>query len=247
MRLLKDALEVRELSRRDRLDQARLRGRDRRPAHRAARARGGGHLQPARPRRGQRRRLRHHRRLGRARLHPPLDAQRRRRCGPARCSCSTPASRRTRSTPRTSPARCPISGTLQQGAAARSTSWSTRAQAAAFEQVKPGQRLHGARTARRCRCSPTGWSALGILDDAAEALADENQFYKRYSLHNVSHMLGLDVHDCAQARAGGLQVRQAQARHGAHRRARPLLPDRRPHRARASTAASACASRTTWW
>src|SRR4029453_3158272 len=32
-------------------------------------------------------------------------------------------------------------------------------------------------------------------------LADQNQFYKRYSLHNVSHMLGLDVHDCAQARA----------------------------------------------
>ena len=36
---------------------------------------------------------------------------------------------------------------------------------------------------------------------AAEALRDENQFYQRYSLHNVSHMLGLDVHDCAQARA----------------------------------------------
>ena len=29
----------------------------------------------------------------------------------------------------------------------------------------------------------------------------ENLFYKRYSLHNVSHMLGLDVHDCAKARA----------------------------------------------
>jgi Xaa-Pro aminopeptidase len=25
-------------------------------------------------------------------------------------------------------------------------------------------------------------------------------FYKRYSLHGVSHMLGLDVHDCAKAR-----------------------------------------------
>ncbi len=35
---------------------------------------------------------------------------------------------------------------------------------------------------------------------ADEALADEKQFYKRYSLHNVSHMLGLDVHDCAKAR-----------------------------------------------
>src|SRR5678810_1246111 len=46
-----------------------------------------------------------------------------------------------------------------------------------------------------------GLEQLGILEDAAQALSDQNQFYKRYSLHNVSHMLGLDVHDCAQARA----------------------------------------------
>jgi Xaa-Pro aminopeptidase len=47
-----------------------------------------------------------------------------------------------------------------------------------------------------------GLEELGILPTTAEeALRDENQFYKRYSLHNVSHMLGLDVHDCAQARS----------------------------------------------
>jgi Xaa-Pro aminopeptidase len=47
-----------------------------------------------------------------------------------------------------------------------------------------------------------GLEKLGILPmPADEALRDENQFYKRYSLHNVSHMLGIDVHDCAQARA----------------------------------------------
>ncbi len=46
-----------------------------------------------------------------------------------------------------------------------------------------------------------GLEELEILPTtAADALKDENQFYKRYSLHNVSHMLGLDVHDCAQAR-----------------------------------------------
>jgi Xaa-Pro aminopeptidase len=46
-----------------------------------------------------------------------------------------------------------------------------------------------------------GLERLGILPiSAREALASTNQFYKRYSLHNVSHMLGLDVHDCAQAR-----------------------------------------------
>ena len=33
-----------------------------------------------------------------------------------------------------------------------------------------------------------------------EALDPANQFYRRYTLHGVSHMLGLDVHDCAQAR-----------------------------------------------
>jgi Xaa-Pro aminopeptidase len=46
-----------------------------------------------------------------------------------------------------------------------------------------------------------GLERLGILTmGAAEALLDTNMFYKRYSLHNVSHMLGLDVHDCAAAR-----------------------------------------------
>ncbi len=43
------------------------------------RARGGGRLQPARPRGGQRRRLRHHRRQRLARVRAALDAQRRRR------------------------------------------------------------------------------------------------------------------------------------------------------------------------
>ncbi|MFN2528784.1 MAG: aminopeptidase P family protein [Candidatus Baltobacteraceae bacterium] len=46
-----------------------------------------------------------------------------------------------------------------------------------------------------------GLQELEILKSAEEALKDEHQFYKRYSLHNVSHMLGLDVHDCAAARA----------------------------------------------
>jgi Xaa-Pro aminopeptidase len=46
-----------------------------------------------------------------------------------------------------------------------------------------------------------GLERLGILPvTAEEALREEHQFYRRYSLHNVSHMLGLDVHDCAAAR-----------------------------------------------
>jgi Xaa-Pro aminopeptidase len=47
-----------------------------------------------------------------------------------------------------------------------------------------------------------GLEKMGILPcSAEEALKEEHQFYKRYSLHNISHMLGLDVHDCAKARA----------------------------------------------
>jgi Xaa-Pro aminopeptidase len=74
------------------------------------------------------------------------------------------------------------------------------AQAAAFAAVKPGNDfLDPNRVAMKVLAE--GLERLGILEDAAVALADQNQFYKRYSLHNVSHMLGLDVHDCAQARA----------------------------------------------
>jgi Xaa-Pro aminopeptidase len=40
----------------------------------------------------------------------------------------------------------------------------------------------------------------GVLDDAEAALAEDAQLYRRYTLHGVSHMLGLDVHDCAHAR-----------------------------------------------
>lgn len=75
-----------------------------------------------------------------------------------------------------------------------------RAQQAAMKQVKPGNDfLDPNRAAMRVLAE--GLEALGILPTSAEeALKDENQFYKRYSLHNVSHMLGLDVHDCAKAR-----------------------------------------------
>jgi Xaa-Pro aminopeptidase len=74
------------------------------------------------------------------------------------------------------------------------------AQAAAFDEVRPGRDfLEPNRAAMKVLAD--GLERLGILEDAAEALSDQNQFYKRYSLHNVSHMLGLDVHDCAQARA----------------------------------------------
>lgn len=74
-----------------------------------------------------------------------------------------------------------------------------QAQRAALSAVKPGHDFLEPNR-RAMRVLAEGLERLGILEDAGEALKDEHQFYKRYSLHNVSHMLGLDVHDCAKAR-----------------------------------------------
>jgi Xaa-Pro aminopeptidase len=75
------------------------------------------------------------------------------------------------------------------------------AQNAALKLVRPGNDFMAPNKAAM-RVIANGLERLGILPmSAEEALRDENQFYRRYSLHNVSHMLGLDVHDCAQARA----------------------------------------------
>lgn len=74
------------------------------------------------------------------------------------------------------------------------------AQRAAFAQVKPGNEfLEPYRAAMRVIAQ--GLIDLGILRcSLEEALDPQNQYYRRYSLHGVSHMLGLDVHDCAKAR-----------------------------------------------
>ena len=45
-----------------------------------------------------------------------------------------------------------------------------------------------------------GLVELGVLEDAEQALAEDDQRYRRWTLHGVSHMLGIDVHDCAHAR-----------------------------------------------
>ncbi len=55
---------------------------------------------------------------------------------------------------------------------------------------------------RAMRVLAEGLIDLGILNVALdEALDPGNEFFRRYTLHNVSHMLGIDVHDCARARA----------------------------------------------
>ncbi len=75
-----------------------------------------------------------------------------------------------------------------------------RAQQAAMAVIRPGAEfLDPNRAAMKVLAD--GLYELGILKtEPAEALRDDRQLYKRWTLHNVSHMLGIDVHDCAKAR-----------------------------------------------
>jgi Xaa-Pro aminopeptidase len=75
-----------------------------------------------------------------------------------------------------------------------------RAQQAAIAEVRPGAAfLDPHRAAMRVLAE--GLEELGILPvTAATSLAEDVQAHRRYTLHGTSHMLGLDVHDCAQAR-----------------------------------------------
>ncbi|HET7813237.1 MAG TPA: aminopeptidase P family protein [Candidatus Baltobacteraceae bacterium] len=75
-----------------------------------------------------------------------------------------------------------------------------KAQQAAFAQVKPGNDFLAPNNAAM-EVLAQGLIDLGILKcSLAEALDPQKMFYKRYTLHGVSHMLGIDVHDCAKAR-----------------------------------------------
>jgi Xaa-Pro aminopeptidase len=71
---------------------------------------------------------------------------------------------------------------------------------AAFEVAKPGvkfREVHAAAMeviARKC----ADWGILPV--SAEESLDSKKQFHRRWMVHGTSHHLGLDVHDCAQAR-----------------------------------------------
>jgi len=71
---------------------------------------------------------------------------------------------------------------------------------AAFAIVRPGIRfreIHAeAMTVIAARTAE--WGLLPVT--AEESLQPEHQYHRRYMVHGTSHHLGLDVHDCAQAR-----------------------------------------------
>jgi Xaa-Pro aminopeptidase len=71
---------------------------------------------------------------------------------------------------------------------------------AAFAIVRPGIRfkeIH-AEAMKVIAARTADWGLLPV--SAAESLAPELQYHRRYMVHGTSHHLGLDVHDCAQAR-----------------------------------------------
>ena len=45
-----------------------------------------------------------------------------------------------------------------------------------------------------------GLERMGLVESAIEVLDEDDKRYSRWTLHSVSHHLGLDVHDCAHAR-----------------------------------------------
>ena len=73
------------------------------------------------------------------------------------------------------------------------------AQQAGIDAVRPGAAFQAPHDAAMDVLAH-GLEDLGLLPvSAEEALAPDSKVYARWTLHSTSHMLGLDVHDCASA------------------------------------------------
>ena len=74
------------------------------------------------------------------------------------------------------------------------------AQLAGFAAIKPGVKF--SEINRACQeVLAKGLADMGVLTvSAEESMKPEIGLHRRWTLHGVSHHLGLDVHDCAQAR-----------------------------------------------
>jgi Xaa-Pro aminopeptidase len=71
---------------------------------------------------------------------------------------------------------------------------------AAFAIVKPGIRFREihAEAMKVIAARTAEWGLLPV--SAEESLQPDRQYHRRYMVHGTSHHLGIDVHDCAQAR-----------------------------------------------
>jgi Xaa-Pro aminopeptidase len=93
----------------------------------------------------------------------------------------------------------PISGTFSP-AQRRIYQLVYEAQSAGIDAVRPGANFMDPHDAAM-KVLAQGLFDLGILNvEPEEALRKDRQLHRRYTLHGTSHMLGIDVHDCANAR-----------------------------------------------
>jgi Xaa-Pro aminopeptidase len=93
----------------------------------------------------------------------------------------------------------PISGTFSP-AQRRIYQLVYEAQSAGIAAVRPGANFMDPHDAAM-KVLAQGLFDLGILNvEPEEALRKDRQLHRRYTLHGTSHMLGIDVHDCANAR-----------------------------------------------
>jgi Xaa-Pro aminopeptidase len=76
------------------------------------------------------------------------------------------------------------------------------AQRAGIDAVRPGAAFRAPHEAAMSVLAH-GLEELGLLPvSAQEALSPDSRVYARWTLHGTSHMLGMDVHDCAAADTG---------------------------------------------
>jgi len=75
-----------------------------------------------------------------------------------------------------------------------------KAQQAGFAVCKPGTKFSDIN--RAChQVLAEGLAALGVLPiSAEESMKPDVGLHRRWTIHGVSHMLGIDVHDCGEAR-----------------------------------------------
>ena len=74
------------------------------------------------------------------------------------------------------------------------------AQRAGFDAIKPGVPFIAVHEAAQAVLAQ-GLEELGVLPvSAQESLKSDAGYHRRWTVHGTCHMLGLDVHDCAQAR-----------------------------------------------
>ncbi|MGK5675512.1 aminopeptidase P family protein [Micromonospora sp. URMC 106] len=75
-----------------------------------------------------------------------------------------------------------------------------RAQQAGIDVIRPGVKFHDVHLTCM-RALTEGLADLGLLPVGVdEAMDEKSTIYRRWTLHGFGHMLGIDVHDCSDAR-----------------------------------------------